>query len=282
MWLLGCLPGHCFCNPAGRGDELPVANAGGSTAALRATGPMARANPLRFSTRYRDDETDLLYYGYRYYNASTGRWLSRDPLGEAAGPNGFCFVENTPVSRYDNLGLYDEGFAPLGEAGARTSFHIKVDVTQVSVSGCCCKLVSATFSPVIRIDYNADINATIWKQTTLQQMRAHETVHADADVAITDAGMPYAICVLQSKCLKRWFGSTWTVSKCKSAQQEELQDAANSLRKSADGEMQNLAHQYIGAYPKNWNPAGIPAFQNDLAAKLLVKFYPGPHCQKFW
>jgi RHS repeat-associated protein len=41
---------------------------------------MARANPFRFSTKYQDDETDLLYYGYRYYNAGTGRWLSRDPI----------------------------------------------------------------------------------------------------------------------------------------------------------------------------------------------------------
>ena len=32
---------------------------------LRATGPMAKANPFRFSTKYQDDETDLLYYGYR-------------------------------------------------------------------------------------------------------------------------------------------------------------------------------------------------------------------------
>jgi hypothetical protein len=33
---------------------------------LRATGPMAKANPFRFSTKYQDDETDLLYYGYHY------------------------------------------------------------------------------------------------------------------------------------------------------------------------------------------------------------------------
>jgi RHS repeat-associated protein len=43
---------------------------------------MAAANPFRFSTKYQDDETDLLYYGYRYYSASMGRWMSRDPLGQ--------------------------------------------------------------------------------------------------------------------------------------------------------------------------------------------------------
>jgi RHS repeat-associated protein len=49
---------------------------------VRSTGPMAKANPFRFSNKYQDDETDLLYYGYRYYNASTGRWLSFDPVSE--------------------------------------------------------------------------------------------------------------------------------------------------------------------------------------------------------
>jgi len=42
----------------------------------------AKANPFRFSTKYQDDETDLLYYGNRDLDTSTGRWLSRDPIGE--------------------------------------------------------------------------------------------------------------------------------------------------------------------------------------------------------
>ena len=40
--------------------------------------------PFGFSTKYRDDETGFLYYGYRFYQSSTGRWLTRDPLGEEA------------------------------------------------------------------------------------------------------------------------------------------------------------------------------------------------------
>ena len=39
-----------------------------------------------------DDETELLYYGYRYYNASTGRWISRDPIDEQGGLNLYGFV----------------------------------------------------------------------------------------------------------------------------------------------------------------------------------------------
>jgi len=62
---------------------------------LRATGPMAEINPFRSSTKYHDDETGLVYYGYRYYDPGTGRWPNRDPLGEP-GFNGnqyFAFTK---------------------------------------------------------------------------------------------------------------------------------------------------------------------------------------------
>lgn len=71
---------------------------------LRATGPMAKANPFRFSTKYQDDESDLLYYGYRYYNASTGRWLSRDPIEEQGGQNLYAFCYNNGINRIDRDG----------------------------------------------------------------------------------------------------------------------------------------------------------------------------------
>jgi RHS repeat-associated protein len=71
---------------------------------IRATGPMAKLNPFRFSTKYQDDETDFLYYGYRYYNPSTGRWLSRDPIEEKGGKNLYGFVSNDPVDKADARG----------------------------------------------------------------------------------------------------------------------------------------------------------------------------------
>ena len=71
---------------------------------LRATGPAAKANPFRFSTKYQDEETDLLYYGYRYYSASIGRWPNRDPIGERGGINLYGFVGNNPIGRVDTDG----------------------------------------------------------------------------------------------------------------------------------------------------------------------------------
>ena len=66
---------------------------------------MAKKNPFRFSTKYADNESGLLYYGYRYYNPSAGRWLSRDPIGERDALNVYQLVGNDPLSRWDYLGL---------------------------------------------------------------------------------------------------------------------------------------------------------------------------------
>ena len=42
------------------------------------TGAAADACPFRFSTKYLDEETGLYYYGYRYYDPCSLKWLSRD------------------------------------------------------------------------------------------------------------------------------------------------------------------------------------------------------------
>jgi len=94
---------NCFPAFDGNGNVAALVNAAdGTTLAnyeygpfgevIRATGPMARANPIRFSTKYDDDESDLLYYGYRYYKPSTGAWPNRDPIGEP----GFNLVSERP------------------------------------------------------------------------------------------------------------------------------------------------------------------------------------------
>jgi RHS repeat-associated protein len=65
---------------------------------------MAKVNPFMFSTKFYDWESGLYYYGYRYYNPSTGRWLSRDPKGEKGGRNLYGFVRNDPIKHIDKLG----------------------------------------------------------------------------------------------------------------------------------------------------------------------------------
>ena len=60
--------------------------------------------PFQFSTKWTDEETGLIYYGHRYYDPKHGRWLSRDPIGEAGGVNLYGFVGNDGVNRWDYLG----------------------------------------------------------------------------------------------------------------------------------------------------------------------------------
>ncbi|AHF92643.1 type IV secretion protein Rhs [Opitutaceae bacterium TAV5] len=61
--------------------------------------------PFGFSTKYQDRLTGLYYYGYRYYNPSTGRWPSRDPIEEEGGLNLYGMVENDVIGQIDALGL---------------------------------------------------------------------------------------------------------------------------------------------------------------------------------
>lgn len=73
--------------------------------AIAATGPMAGENPFRFSTKYAEEVTGLYDYGLRHYDARTGRWLSRDPIGEEGGVNLYAFVGNDAMNSFDVLGL---------------------------------------------------------------------------------------------------------------------------------------------------------------------------------
>jgi len=45
-------------------------------------------------------------YGYRYYDPLTGRWPSRDPIGEKGGINLYNFVKNNSISHFDTNGLF--------------------------------------------------------------------------------------------------------------------------------------------------------------------------------
>lgn len=73
---------------------------------IQATGPIAKENPFRFSTKYTHNETDLVYYGFRYYSPSLGRWFGCDPLAETDFRNLYCFVGNHPIDGVDPFGLF--------------------------------------------------------------------------------------------------------------------------------------------------------------------------------
>lgn len=87
-------------------------------------GPMKDANPIRFSTQYTDKETGLVYYGFRFYDPAQGRFLNRDPIGEAGGLNLYRFAGNDPANRNDAYGLSFNLLQWLGKVFGKRGINV--------------------------------------------------------------------------------------------------------------------------------------------------------------
>ena len=76
--------------------------------------PGSSSNPLTKNGLEESQPWDKInhvaYYGYRYYDPLTGRWPSRDPVGEKGGANLYGFVGNDGVDANDPLGLLPVDF----------------------------------------------------------------------------------------------------------------------------------------------------------------------------
>lgn len=88
----------------------------------------AVGNPWRFSSKRVDSETGFVYFGRRYYEPSTGRWTSADPIGRAGGSNLYAYVLNRPLTSIDLYGLYGVGaganqFFEYASSFASTAFN---------------------------------------------------------------------------------------------------------------------------------------------------------------
>ena len=62
-------------------------------------------NPLQYTAREFDSETQLYYNRARYRDPAAGRWLSEDPINFKGGGNFYRYVGNNPVNMMDPLGL---------------------------------------------------------------------------------------------------------------------------------------------------------------------------------
>ena len=94
----------------------------------------------------------VTYYGYRYYDPQTGRWPSRDPIGEKGRINLYGFVGNNSLNYVDHLGLipvdgweekpieFIEGMLPRGVYG-QTQFAIVATISIAEESKCCLQAV---------------------------------------------------------------------------------------------------------------------------------------------
>lgn len=85
--------------------------------------------PFRFQGQYEDQETGLYYNRYKYYDPSTGNYISQDPISIAGGLNVYAYVHDSN-GWIDPLGL--RGFftrsifnAPSGNT--HTVYQQKID-----------------------------------------------------------------------------------------------------------------------------------------------------------
>ncbi len=71
---------------------------------IRVEGSAAAACPFGFSTKLADSESGFVYYGHRYYDASGGKWLQRDRIGEAGGLHLYAPCGNDCINQIDRFG----------------------------------------------------------------------------------------------------------------------------------------------------------------------------------
>ena len=88
-------------------------------------------SPFKFSTKFTDVESGLIYYGNRFYSPALGRFLNRDPMEEAGGINLYGFVNNGPANAVDVLGFdadsywRDQGNGTIGGGNGQTDGFVQ-------------------------------------------------------------------------------------------------------------------------------------------------------------
>ncbi len=70
---------------------------------LRDTNPGFQ--PFGFQGGLYDPDTGLVEFGCRWYDAATGRWISKDPIGMEGGLNLYEFCGDNPITYTDPSGL---------------------------------------------------------------------------------------------------------------------------------------------------------------------------------
>ena len=118
-----------------------------------ATGPLM--NPFQYTAREFDPETSLYYYRARYYDPTVGRFISEDAARFGAGENFYGYVNNSPATFADPLGLAPcnaaqtaECTAACGGKGMTLGSCTHIDVYFIEFNLCRCKGPCGDCSPL--------------------------------------------------------------------------------------------------------------------------------------
>jgi RHS repeat-associated protein len=113
---IGSSSAHAFYHVDGNGNVTMLINSSQAVVAkylydpfgnaLSMSGPLAAANSYRFASKEWNANTGFYYFGRRYYDPNSQRFVNRDPLAENGGLNLYGYCGNNPVSLVDNFGLW--------------------------------------------------------------------------------------------------------------------------------------------------------------------------------
>ena len=112
-------PTNYYVRTDGKGNVVEVRQSNAVSVASYAYAPFGALlastgtvnQPFRFQTKLAHARSGTVYFGYRAYSPATGRWLSREPLGEAGSVNLYEYAGGNPVNYIDPLGLLVEVIA---------------------------------------------------------------------------------------------------------------------------------------------------------------------------
>ena len=125
---------HAFYHSDGVGNVTALAVPNGNAIALAGsyrydpfgrligtpTG-LAAINTQRYSSKDWHNASGFYYFGYRFYDPATQRWLNRDPIGELFDQNMYRFVYNNPTKYVDPNGLFGIAF---GNSSGSSYFNL--------------------------------------------------------------------------------------------------------------------------------------------------------------
>ena len=116
--------------------------------------------PIQWSSEYHDTELALVYYNYRHYNPTDGRWLGRDSVGEIAGVNLYVYTTE-PIHKYDlkgNMLKREEYFYPVEsnniDAGGKAKILFTLEC--IRKDRICYSSLTMKGSPNLNIKYRRD------------------------------------------------------------------------------------------------------------------------------
>ncbi|QYY37438.1 RHS repeat-associated core domain-containing protein [Ruficoccus sp. ZRK36] len=192
---------------------------------LRATGSAADELTYRFSTKYTDPESGLLYYGYRYYSPGIGRWPSRDPIGEDGGVNLYGMVNNDPINYWDVLGRWPNFLSCFGVTGDASEYPDPRETCLTSnregfyrhcVNTCLLSRCLSTINPVL--------GPIIAEQVALEAGGDRGTGNSDTEANEHGVGNTYGVGTCESMCLNDF--NSYVAENCCST--DEMLDKSDS------------------------------------------------------